>query len=670
MSYQTTRLARLPALYYRLDMVGAATDLDVVPDISGNALDGTVRYLNPHGTGPEPYGYASPIETDAASREFFGHAYNTSGDYEISRVFRVTDPLIEPSGDFTLDGWVRPANTTMGNELSDGTLKFNLFGKVGSCYIYIDHFKFLAGFMHDSAGNFYNVVCPTPFGPDNSLNDTSFYVALTRTGNSLALYINGVVVALTTVSSGLPTRDTGGDFRVFGDVVSGSPHGYECRYDEVAFQLDALGATDILTIYESAKAVNNMYATLTGSSSLTLDSTPPPVYAGFPYSHNFATPAIERLIRSTNVQLVRDGSEERTGRMTQTRRRLAYDILIPDASARRKFAAFMWANQYKPVAWPIIEDEAKLTVAVTAGDTTLASVDTDLKDYDVDGRFMISNGTDYELCEIASLGPLTTKQPIENDWPVGSKVVSCKRAYLEASQPITGITSEIQQANITAAILVEDIVESPNRITSHVATYNYRSIEVFDPFEWGTNDFGESQESDSLQEGETLDEQTGVFRFDADVTQSKVGIAYNLLLSGRAQISSFLGWFENRAGRLNKIWVPSLQEDLKLVSMTGSTITITDSDYADTYNINDARRDIALIKRDRTMAFRRINSVAQAAPNEVLTVDSSVSTLAATTRQVCLLRLCRLDADEIEITRLTGTVARVAFKFREILGES
>jgi hypothetical protein len=100
--YQTEVLADTPAKYHRLDMVGAASNGDVIPDLSGNDLDAELVFTGQTPAPFEPYGYASPVETDPSSREFWG--YTDASIYGmplngVSRIRSSTDALIEPSGD-------------------------------------------------------------------------------------------------------------------------------------------------------------------------------------------------------------------------------------------------------------------------------------------------------------------------------------------------------------------------------------------------------------------------------------------------------------------------------------------------------------------------------------------------------------------------------------------
>jgi hypothetical protein len=107
MSYESVKLAQAPVIYNRLDVAGFGVDGESVPDLSGNDLHATLAF---DGDAPA-WGHTSPIETDAASREFWGYTnasiYGFSGDSTISRA---NDALMGLGGgkDFTVGEWLRP----------------------------------------------------------------------------------------------------------------------------------------------------------------------------------------------------------------------------------------------------------------------------------------------------------------------------------------------------------------------------------------------------------------------------------------------------------------------------------------------------------------------------------------------------------------------------------
>lgn len=502
---------------------------------------------------------------------------------------------------------------------------------------------------------------------------TWYYLFLTINGSVARLHVNGNLVDEETTlgAGGIQIGGTTQHYYL-GAMQSDEGVWWGAGTDEVSIHSPAPSAADILEMYESARNTLPMFATLTGRSSVVLDSTPPPVYAPFPYSHDFNSPIIERLSRPTEVIEAVDGTEERASQATKTRRTLTHSVAIMDARARRQLAGILNNNQGKPIAWPITQDEIPLSAAITATDTVIPDLDTEFRDFDPDGRALIfTSEFDFEQIEIESLDPLTTKDPIENDWPATARIVPLKLAVIDQEIQLEAHTSRLQDAKVRVDILVEEIAAAPNRITPYTPAYVYRTVEVFDSRLWGLSDYTDPLSHDSVQKSELLDARSGLFRLDSsDDEISRPGLGYKLELEGHELISKFLGWYEERAGRLAKLWVPTFQEDFDLVSMTGSTITVTNAAYEATYNLADHRRDICLVQDDGSLAFRRITAVTPSGSNEFLTVDSSVAALASTTREICFLIMSRLDADEVELAWWTDDTVSVALRFRELPHET
>lgn len=675
LSYIDTVLSKTPALFYYLNMVGPATTGDVVTDLSPSGLDGAVGHSN----GPEPYGYPSPIETDPLSREFLAHGDGTVFPTEVSRIARSNDALIQPTNDFAFEAWVR----TVGGASSSpqplcGKGSGNLLGDGANqtFFIGVDLFNArLVGAVMDSGGTRWDVVDSRIGGSAGDLlNGEAHHVVLVRQSNVLSIYTDGFLGGATTIASGLGNHNTTNDLYI--GCPQTSP--FDCRFAAVVLYTHYLSAADVLEVYESARARLPMYATINARSTFSPDLTPPPVYSAYPLRHNFDTPIVERLSRLTNVQQLKDGREERTGRATKTRRTISVDSLTPDALTRRKFSTFLWSNLRQPVAMPMVQDTVRLTADATAGDTVIY-LDTQYRDFDDDSRIRLGTDSLTELAEIDShdLTSVSLKDPLANDWAKGTRVAPAKLAYLEQGITIAGVTTEVESIKATGSILIEDIAAAPNRITAHTPTYTHEGVEVFNPFEWGGNDYNDPLDYQTLQQGEPQDMQTGIFAIDtSDVANAQQGLGAAFWLKGRDVISSFLGWYENRAGRLNKLWVPTMQADFDVVSvdatLSGShnLIDVKNTDYQLNYNLDVHRRDICLVQLNRTLSLRRITAVAPSGGNERLTVDSSVAALGATTRQMCFLRMCRLDADELELVWHTADLVRVVFRFAEVLYES
>jgi hypothetical protein len=654
-SYESEVLVDNPALYYRLDMTGTATNGDTIPDLSGNGLDGTMVFLAGTAGGPgvspgdgivaftQPYGQTSPIETDGSSKEFCGHNYNIFADKEDSRIVRASDALIEPSGDFTLECWVRPLRALMGNFLGEGTIKQSLLGKLGACYIYIDHFDKLAGTCYDSAGNYYNVVDSNAF-----VLGESYHVVLVRLANTLALYVNKSLRATTVITTGLPTRDTGGDFFIHPGQISPA----DARYDEVAFSTTALPATRIRVHYDAARLTIPLRSRLVIRSTVSLDTTQEDLIE-FPFDHNFASPfgdgqvpINEHLSYFTDIIPARTDYEQRiTLRAHGPSRTLQYQVT--PSSARAK--AILNAILFKPAQTyliPVSGDRTPLTADATTGDSVV-SLDTVGRDFEVGSRLRLGTWDNYETCVIDSLTntDITIVGTLANDWPTGTPVRPVRKAKLIQNK-IKSHLADHESDTLEFQILSGEL--STNRAAAFTPALTYRDEEIFN-LERVRVDFLQEVAIEDFRRVNTLDNKTGAFEQFSGDTGTARSIPVRLLYRDRSGMAQFFGWLATRQGQSTPLWIPSYENDLQAVSKSGSTLTIQSIGYSQHYNLHSARRDVCFIKNDSTLVCRRITAAEDNGDGtETLTFDASVPTLADVNR-VSWLKYCRLQSDEIEI---------------------
>ena len=667
-TYSTTRLSKGPALYYRLDMAGLASNGDSIPDISGNDLHGALSYLNPHGSGPLPYGYAPLIETDSSSHSFFGHNYNIGADTEISRVSLASDALIEPSGDFTLDGWVKVPNAGMGNDSSDGTIKYHLFGKTGSCEIYIDHFDNLAGFMYDSAGTFFKVVCPTDFAVNEN-----YHVALVRNGNSLALYVNGFLKDAATVTSGLPTRNTGGIFFVHSTSITGDPHGSECTYDEVAFQLDALGGNDILEIYEAGKAVLPLRATIIIRLNVGLNTDQVvPTDLGFP--HNFSDtfgdgqiPIVEELSYKTNVNQSEPDYQQRVNaRPHGAYRSFEYHLSPTGIGSRSRLQGVLYSpgEVYDVPLWR----DSGLTTGVANSGTNTIPCDTTKRRYEV-GSYCgactdAQNPTTYQFFKIRAVSDtqLTLASNIGTTIPSGSIVFPSFLATLSDDS----LAVKSYAADHEDMVLRFDALETElftRDITAYTPATSYRSIEVF-TLESAKVSFLDSRPYDISRRIQAMGRD---YQYARD-TGSPQSFPVRFLLTTRTALSDFYGWLDARQGRQNPLWVSSKEKDLTITATDISNNFATVSPKTG-FSFHHGRRDIEFLKTDGTLVHRRVTSVTDLGTSEKWQFDGSLGAIPdiSAISKASFLKFCVLASDTIQIRHWRGSVSECSINYRDLL---
>jgi hypothetical protein len=677
MSYESEQLADTPALFWRLNNVGAAANGDEITDLSGNDLHGTLEYIQP-GTTPEAYGYPSPIETDPTSVEFRGFNDGIFAATRVSRIGAGTDPLIEPSGDFALEGWLRlPA--AVGGGAQFGTIMQPMFGRTGSTFIYIDHFNKIAGCVIDTAGDGWLVV-----NPDAVEFGQSYHVVLERVGNALALRVDTILKDTATITSGLPNRmDAPGTFLNASGGVQDLPgffvHPFQvsacdARYDEVAYYTHSLGSTRTTVHYESAinATLLNGFSNVVPSAILYSDLEPDPV--SYPFRHNWSQNLIERIGFMSGLSTTVSGREEGNGVRPNPRREIEFAQVIRDNAERQDLRAKIKAYQDRKWFIPILEHREQLLVPLSSGATSIPA-STQYKDYEVDSYVHLREFNDAgqitksEYLQIESLtgSDVVSATPTVNAYAAYlSQVCPARRCYLPPSIQSRGHTAEVEELILTARLLAEDESATPNRIVEWTPTITYKGYEVHDPSVWQSNDWSDPREYDVERSTHDVDFETGIFELESDTAGAAEAFSYSVKLKGLEQIAKFLGWFYYHAGSLVYLWVASMQRDFTIVSAVGSNLTVSGHIYTEIYAGSEARRDLAFVYNNNTMILRRINSSTTSGSNDVLTLNTTVPTQ-TNLRSVSFLKFCRIDADSLEKALSTDDVMLATWRFRELL---
>lgn len=663
LDYQVAVLADTPILYYRLDQLGGGVDGESVPDLSGNGFDASLVF---NGSNP-PWGYLSPIETDASSREFWGYTnpvvYGFTG---ASHINRASDSAFEPSGDFTVEAWIRP----MDNIPFAGTFGLTAKQDSGGILMLFNGAVRLGGFCFDSAGTLFTVVDNSFAVPDYI--GSSFHVVVERDGNALALYINGSLRNTTTITSGLPTRSTSSPFYIH----PGGSFYLNDRFDEVAYYDYALGGARALVHYEAALAILNSSATITVRVPVTLDTDSiEPVE--FPFTHNWADPIsraerviTETLTYRTHFNRSEPDYQQRVGARTHGPQRMVEIAVTPTtAIGRARLQQLLWqpAGVYR---LPIDTDWTVLTAQANPSDMTL-DCDTTMRDFETGSYVSVwANVQDvgtYQTFRITSVSDtqLGVTPAVGAAMPVGSPIMPARLACLpDESLDFDAYTVDRETASLKFEVLATEL--STRRVTAYTPVSTYLSTEVFS-LDSARFEILEQSPYQMLRRQLGTGTLTGNDYYRAVDTMSPVTVPVRVLLTTRAQISEFYGWLEARQGRLTPVWVPSNENDLQLVAKLSST-SLRTIGYS-TYNLHYGRRDIQLTYADGSVVNRRITaSVANGNGTEDITV---ASVPAGTITKLSWLRRCVApDTFELRFHRdfpSRGMIVECAFNFTELL---
>ena len=238
-----------------------------------------------------------------------------------------------------------------------------------------------------------------------------------------------------------------------------------------------------------------------------------------------------------------------------------------------------------------------------------------------------------------------------------------RRGYLNSSLSIKGHTNEVEEVTVQARLLPEDESDEPHTVWA--PTIKYRDYEVFDPSVWQANSWDEEREFEVSRAQEDVDFDTGIFEPEGDSDGANETFSYRMTLSTREDIHAFLGWFYERRGSLNYLWVPTMQRDWEPLNRRNNDLQVEDTIWSDYFVGLEHRKDLAFVYEDNSLEFRRIVQ-ARGEENEILELDATVPTF-TNLRTISQLKFCRLDADSLEIAWHTDSKAVIAFRFYELL---
>lgn len=405
-----------------------------------------------------------------------------------------------------------------------------------------------------------------------------------------------------------------------------------------------------------------------GSQTLTLAITGTRLVV-FPHAPDWEDVVTESFAWLTDVMRSRNGTEQRVELRPNPRRTLEYRTLALEAAEQSNLHASLWAWQDKFFALPIWPDAVPLSAVLNSGASSIA-FETAYLDFDAGGLALIwEDWANWEAVQVESVDAdqINLVRPTQNTWGTDALVIPLRKGNVQASVDVQQIIPSAAQAQVKFTIQAQEI--STNRITTTAAT-QYRGFDVW----LDAPDDSENVSTGVDRDVTLVDNPTGIFALDSRTYGAEPTRELRLWLDDHATVSRFLGWLNRRAGKARPAWVPTRRADFTLtdgVTAIQTQITVEFVGYSSFYNLANSRRDIAFLKADGTWLFRRITgaTVAPGGTTEALQLDSALG--AAYQPEdfdlICLLELCRLDTDNVEIAWTTDDFAQVAIKVRGLL---
>ncbi len=151
---------------------------------------------------------------------------------------------------------------------------------------------------------------------------------------------------------------------------------------------------------------------------------------------------------------------------------------------------------------------------------------------------------------------------------------------------------------------------------------------------------------------EKMDGELGIIRRQFPWVNSRYASGYNTITINRTEYIDYKNFIHRRAGKFRAFWMPTFEQNLRLVS-TG-TITTTIIIESDGFNDYTFRPNIAILADG--VWYPRIvsNPVVQPLNRLQLTLNTALNIPASQITTICYLGLNRLDTDRIELNWAEG----------------
>lgn len=370
----------------------------------------------------------------------------------------------------------------------------------------------------------------------------------------------------------------------------------------------------------------------------------------WPAPPDWADGVQETLTWLTDVMQASGTAQQQARALRRAPRRTFAFTAQVDSDARRLMDAVAFDVGTSAFLLPIYPDVQWID-GIALGATVIPCHTVGL-DFAVGGQIALwLDAQHWTLATIASMdaGSITLTAALTAAWPVGTRLYPVRRARL-ADVPQATLASADAAAWSISALIDEPCDWPPAWPIGTV----YRSLPVL---EW-RGDEGEDPTTQYPRSGGTVDAGTGsVYYFDLPGLPLRLQVQ-RFVLGGRQSHTDFRALLYALAGRANRVWVSSWQDDLRLASPVTASATqlqATPCGYAVFGYQQRNRRDLRIELDDGTVLYRRVTGSAQTAGGDTLQIDQALGRVVdpSQVRQISWMSLCTLAADAVSITHVT-----------------
>lgn len=374
----------------------------------------------------------------------------------------------------------------------------------------------------------------------------------------------------------------------------------------------------------------------------------------FPYI--FQPTMQETLAWNTQIFTSINGTEQRVKLRDKPRQSFSGDISLISNEISRASNLF-YANRHRSWAVPIWSESVG-GVSVSANDITI-NLDTRYSDFRANSLGIIwLNSRTFDIVEISAVTSTSITLARAVGRVYGSAIIAPVRTCDMISNPTRNSTGH--NGGIQYAFEVIDNAE----LAAQASAQQFNNTDVFleEPLL-----AGDAVNDQYIRAINTVGFNTGIVSRNSYWSNTKIDRQFNLLLEGLENIWSFRLWLHRRSGRLRPFYMPSFENDLRLIQDTGALTTSLEVRSDSISNFVDSRDNIAIRTTSNNWLFRAVNTYqVNAEGNTTVTFSAPLNIDASEVDVVSFMGLKRLNSDNITLNWIGNDVVETTIPILEI----
>ncbi len=373
-------------------------------------------------------------------------------------------------------------------------------------------------------------------------------------------------------------------------------------------------------------------------------------------------PVSERWEWSTNIMTSYDSSEQRV-QIRDTPRQIV-DFLLKPSTVRESTvmtsSLLGWMGNWWAI--PAWHEQRMVISEASAGDLTI-SVDTSFGDFQLGWKVILWESWEkFEVVNVNAINAssLELEVGLSQGFSKATVVMPVHLGMMRTSVPHQARTSGLAEAQVSVSLIGTIIPDEDD----HTPDIEYQGYEVLQTLNYTLS--GLTAEQAVERPMDILDNGQGLFE-----VQPRSHATMNNVLGWEFQtdqsIWDYRTWLATIKGRLKPFWVLTWTPDITITSPFldyEETVQIEDVFYGRYFAGAEYRLDLAFVKQDGTILYRRIVGWG----DDSLTLDSSLGFDGDMSdfKVICFLQLVRSASDDVNFNWLQAGNVQVSMPVKMV----